>query len=79
MPRYFFHVRDSEDIPDEVGTDLLDDSAAMAEAIMLAGELLRDLGGGFWSGDHWLLSVVTGDGREVCELNISAKAAEARQ
>jgi hypothetical protein len=41
--RYFFHVRDGFDRPDEIGLDLPDIAAARAEAIRSAGEILREL------------------------------------
>jgi hypothetical protein len=76
MPRYFFHVRDGHDMPDDTGTELPDDDAARAEAVVLAGSLLRDLGGQFWSGTDWFMQVVREDGKQVCELEFSAKAGE---
>ena len=33
MPRYFFHLRNSEDVPDEEGMELPDGAAAEAEAL----------------------------------------------
>ena len=43
MPRYYFHMRDGHEHLDEVGTELLDDDAARAQAIVASGEALRDL------------------------------------
>ena len=34
MPRYFFHTRNGDEFPDELGTELADDDAARAEAIL---------------------------------------------
>ena len=76
MPRYFFHVRDSTNMPDETGTELTDDDAARAEAIVLAGSLLKDLGGEFWTGSDWLMHVVREDGSQLCELEFSARAGQ---
>ena len=72
MTRYFYHVRDSKDFRDEDGTELADDPAAKNEAIIFAGEMLRDIGGAFWGGHEWRLWVVAEDGREVCQLRLSA-------
>ena len=47
MPRYYFHVRDGQYIPDEAGTELRDLPAAHTEAVKLAGEMLRDHKGSF--------------------------------
>ena len=73
MPRYYFHVHDGEDCPDLVGTELADDAAARAEAIVTAGSLLRELGSNFWGAD-WSMNVQTETGVPVCELRFSAKS-----
>ena len=59
MPRYFFHVHDGQSIFDDTGTELADISAAKAEALRLAGGLLKDGQAGelFWSGTPWRLEV----------------------
>ena len=49
MPRYFFHVIDGKEIIDNEGTELADLDEARAEAIVLSGEMLKDLGGKFWN------------------------------
>jgi hypothetical protein len=42
MPRYFFHLRDHGTVhEDPEGTELSDDEAARAEALMTARDLLR--------------------------------------
>ena len=74
MPRYFFHVRDGTDMPDDAGTYLAHDDAARAEAVVLAGSLLKDLGGEFWTRTDWFMEVVKEDGEQVCELEFSASA-----
>jgi hypothetical protein len=42
MPRYFFHIRDSEEFTDTVGTDLADVSLVRRTATRTAAEMLRD-------------------------------------
>jgi hypothetical protein len=43
MPRYFFHVASGEHVhKDDVGQEFPSPSAALKEARLLAGELLRD-------------------------------------
>jgi hypothetical protein len=49
MPRYFFHVIDGEEIIDGEGTMLAGVNEARAEAIVVSGEMLKDLGGKFWN------------------------------
>jgi hypothetical protein len=72
VPRYFFHVIDGKDIPDTEGTELADIQEARAEAVVLSGELLRDLGGRFWNSSEWQIRVEDEVGKEVCALTFSA-------
>jgi hypothetical protein len=71
MPRYFFHVHDRRDLPDEDGADLPDLQAVRAEAIRAAGEMLRDLAGAF-TGEEWRMDVTDEEGRPVLVLRFSA-------
>lgn len=71
MPRYFFHIRDGEFMPDEVGTELNDDHAARVQAVRACAEAIRDLGERFWNGEDWHMSVVDDTGREICKLDFS--------
>lgn len=60
MPRYFFHVVDSEDtIKDNYGVTLIDDDAARREALHFQGMLPKRI------------KVVVQDeiGRVVCEIH----------
>ena len=72
MPRYFFHVQDGYSIPDAEGTELLDVYTAQAQAIVLSGELLRDMGGEFWNGTEWRMEVADEQGRVLFILRFSA-------
>jgi hypothetical protein len=75
MPRYYFNVINGADLPDLVGTELLDLAAARNQAIRHAGELLQDDGGGggFWSGHEWRMLVRDDVGEEVLYLKFSAE------
>lgn len=66
--RYFFHVRDGQNIPDLEGTDLPDDDAAKSEAIAASAEMMGELGRHFWEGGSWEMQVVDEAGREVVTL-----------
>ena len=72
MPRYFFHVHDSVDIIDNEGSDFTDPDAARAEAVVAAGEMLRDVGGRFWKRPEWRLWVTDETGHTICALRFSA-------
>ena len=72
MPRYFFHVIDGKEIIDNEGTELADLDEARAEAIVLSGEMLNDLGGKFWNNGQWQVRVEDESGGKVCALTFSA-------
>ena len=57
MPRYHFHVRDGVDRPDRDGIDLPDIRVARAEALKLAGEIIRDAGMRDDLGEEWRITV----------------------
>ena len=57
MPRYFFHVIDGKEMLDTVGTVLAGEAEARAEAIVVSGEMLKDLGGAFWNNGQWQVRV----------------------
>jgi hypothetical protein len=77
MPRYFFHIRDGEYIPDHHGTELPDDEAAKHEAIAASSEALRALGSRFWDGSQWQMIVVDEAEHEVLTLDFSGHLKEA--
>ena len=68
MPRYFFNVHDGRDIPDETGTVLPGPEAARNQAVIAAGEMLKDLDGKFWSASEWRMRVTDEQGATVCTL-----------
>jgi hypothetical protein len=75
MPRYLFHIhvdKDFEEFPDNEGTALPDAAAARAQAVAIAGSLLREKGETFWGGTEWRMDVIDEAGQTVCELRFSA-------
>lgn len=73
MPRYFFHVHDSQDLPDNEGTELADRDAAHREAFHMAGEMLKVADRKFLQGDVWEMRVTDEAGKTVCRLKFSAE------
>ena len=71
MPRYFFHVVDSRDIPDAEGTVLPDPAEARSEALVTAGEILRDVGMKGWTGTEWRLRVEDEAGQKLFTVRLS--------
>ena len=72
MPRYFFHVIDGKEMLDTVGTVLAGEAEARTEAIVVSGEMLKDLGGAFWNNGQWQVPVEDEAGKKVCALTFSA-------
>jgi hypothetical protein len=73
VPRYFFHVHDSIEMIDQVGTECADLDEARAQAVKASGEMLRDLASEFWNGEHWRMWVTDESGATVCALRFSAE------
>ena len=73
MARYFFHFQDGESLPDEDGVELRDEYDAREQAVVAAGEALRDKGGKYWDLGEWAMHVVDDNGETVCRLRLSAE------
>jgi len=79
MPRYFFHVIDGHEMRDTVGTVLAGEAEARTEAIVVSGEMLKDLGGAFWNNGQWQVRVEDETGNKVCALTFSADRRHLRE
>ena len=67
MPRYFFHVHDGRDIPDEEGVKLAGPEEAQDQAVVADGESLRDDSDGkFRNAGEWRMVVVDEAGSTIC-------------
>lgn len=74
MPRYFFHIDNGSQAPDPEGTEMSGVDEARAEAISLAGEVLRELDGAFWhQGSPWTMHVTDERNRLLFSLHFGAK------
>lgn len=71
MPRYVFTVEGHDDPEqDEDGIVLAGPAEARSALVTLAGELLKEADGGFWTGAAWQLRVTDEHGATVCALTI---------
>jgi|KBSMisStandDraft_5_1062788.scaffolds.fasta_scaffold859435_2 Domain of unknown function (DUF6894) len=71
MARYFFHVSNGQNLPDESGMSFPGVQEARKEAIRTASDLLRGDGEDFWSGNpDWTMSVMDEAGRPVFTIRI---------
>jgi uncharacterized protein DUF6894 len=73
MPRYFFDVHDSQELPDIDGVELAGRDEAHSEAFRAAGEMLKTADRKFRAGDDWEMHVTDEAGRTVCRLRFSAE------
>jgi Domain of unknown function (DUF6894) len=73
VPRYFFHVRDSKEIIDKEGLLLSDPDEARMQAVVAAGEMLKDFARKFWTGTEWRMWVTDETGKTVCALRFAAE------
>ena len=77
MPRYFFHVHDGQNIPDDEGVHLENCGAAQREAIRYAGQLLSDQSSKFKLGENWSMEVTDENGQILFSLNFYIGASPA--
>lgn len=73
MPRYFFNVHDGADILDDEGVELAGADEARAQAVVSAGEMLKDHGPKFWNHGEWRMVVLDESGATVCALRFEAE------
>ncbi|MCF1503750.1 hypothetical protein L0F51_08250 [Afifella sp. H1R] len=73
MPRYFFNVYPDSAELDREGTEIADSYEAQAEAVRMAGEIMRDLGRRFWTGEEWRLDVIDAEGNRIFVVRFSAR------
>ena len=71
MPRYFFNVKDGQDLPDHEGTVLASPDAARVMAVFSSGEMLKAHAEKFWLDRDWQMHVTDEQGASVCDLRFS--------
>jgi hypothetical protein len=76
MPRYFFHVHDGMVIIDHEGLELSDADEARTQALISAGDMIRDKGVKLWSGQTWTMQVKDAVGRTICGLSFCSARGE---
>ena len=72
MSRFFFHIYDLEHLPDREGSDFASIDQARHHAVVTAGEMIREHGGG-WTDEPWRITVVDGAGSVVCRLSFTVE------
>lgn len=71
MPHFRFNVYDGVALPDLSGRDFADLAEAQAEALRLAGELMRDGATARRLGGDWRIEVADETGRVLFRLDLS--------
>jgi hypothetical protein len=77
MPRYFFNLEGSPFLNNPEGTVIDGPAQARSEAVIVAGEMLKDGDGSFWDAPAWRLHVTDEQGEAVCLLSIRGTTGEA--
>jgi hypothetical protein len=72
VPRYFFHLHDGKNIPDNEGIELAGLAEARNQAIVAAGEMIRSDGHTVWNGSEWRMDVTDEPGNSVFTLRFAA-------
>jgi hypothetical protein len=75
VPQFHFHVQDGECLPDDVGMELPDLTAARREAVRYAAEVLKGDAERFWNLLEWELRVTDGEGMTLFMLHVTATEA----
>ncbi|NGP18460.1 DUF6894 family protein [Devosia aurantiaca] len=73
MPRYFFHVVNGEFLPDAEGMEIDALDRVKAEAIRVAGEMIRDQGFKLWQTGRYDMYVVDEQNRTQLKLSFEAE------
>jgi hypothetical protein len=71
VPRYFFNVKDGQDLPDHEGTVLADAEAARVMAVVTSGEMIQAHASLFWADADWQMHVTDEQGAMICDLRFS--------
>jgi hypothetical protein len=75
MPRYFFDFsRNDEVVSDNDGLTLLDHQAALEEATMACGEMIRTIDGHLQPGNGWRIEVTDETGKLIYRLRLIAES-----
>ncbi|WP_380782334.1 DUF6894 family protein [Sphingomonas sp. R86520] len=72
MPRYFFDMANSTRDIDEEGTELASADDARVQAVVFAGDYLRDQPGLVWDGGQFAVAVRDEAGRVLLNVVVTA-------
>ena len=70
MARYYFHIEDGAQLPDQLGMELSSLDLAKCEAVRYAGRLICDHAADFWDAGDWNLTVANEAGLTLFTLQL---------
>ena len=73
LQRYFFDIKDGQDLPDLQGSDWPDIAAARQEAVRLSAEVLKEMPERFWHCDMWTMTVSDAGRQPIFTLKFLAE------
>ena len=73
MARYFFHIQNGQEVPDETGTLLNSIADVRREAMMTVSDVLRGYEDEPWKRTDWSLRVTDEAGTSLFTLRFSMK------
>ena len=76
MPRYFFDIKDGENLPDHTGSVWPDLAAARIEAVRYSAEVLKEMPDRFWNSEEWTMTVKDEAGIPLFALKFMAENLE---
>lgn len=73
MPRYYFDIKDGEDLTDDEGSVLPDLAAARLEAVRYSAEVLKEMPDRFWNAELWTMTVLDARRKPLFSLKFMAE------
>lgn len=73
MPRYFYNIQGDSLPPNSDGVLLDGPEEARSQAVLMAGDMLKDTHGTFWGGPEWCVEVTDDTCQTVCVLTIKGR------
>jgi hypothetical protein len=79
MPLFRFIIDDGSAVPQPEPIDLGSKHEAMSHAVLMAGQMLKDVDGKFWNDSHWTIQVTDVNGLVIATIDIDGSAAPSAQ
>lgn len=77
MAYFRFVIRDGSDIPQPEPIELDSVQAAKSHAVMLLGQMLKDIDGKFWLDSHWTIEVTDMNGMLLARIDVDGSSSPA--